>query len=988
MEKPKIYAHGSYIGTTGYNHHTRDFFRHLDKYCDIKFRNFTIGKSWKGYTPTPHDGESYLDDLDRKLLYKQILFNNDKTRSDFDIYKDEKKEFKEDLNIVLCETDHHIFYDRYNGPKIAYNVWESTLQPEGFFKQLKKFDQLWVPSKWQKDCTINQGYPADRIKVVPEGVDTSVFFPEETSHPITQNSFTFFLAGRWDYRKSTKEIIETFLKTFEGVENVKLILSVDNPFSNDGLKSTEDRLSFYGLNDPKLEILHFPKREDYIKILKSCNVFLSCARSEGWNLPLIESMACGIPSIYSNCSGQLEFAEGKGIPVEILGELPVSSSTYNHFNTNVGNYYEPDFIDLSKKMMSIFKNYTQYKEVSLNDSEKIRNEFNWDRVSEIGYEVINNFLIEKPWLNKPKEKNEIRISYLDGPKVEVVGDNFETYFVEFLDEKQNVLFSKEIENNMWVNCGRKYYTKWSIRVNGKIIDTLNLENKRVLISLESKSIGDTVAWSPYAVTFAKKHKCKVILSTFHNDWFKGLEAYNDIEFINPGDSTECNAVYRVGWFRDDKNGWKDFNLYPNQLNLIPLQRTATDILGLEFRELNFGLNFKPSKKLYTSRYIVIGPQSTAGCKEWPYEYWVQLCEMLTSSGYTVLSLTSKPYHIKGVKNICNSKWQDVFNILFNAEFFIGLASGLSWVNWSLGKKTIMISGFSEEGHEFTTNMIRITKNLCIKCWNDPVLTFDASDWDWCPVYKGTERQHVCQKSITPMDVYSSIPFDDNIKLINPVDNDFDWGESSYFFKKTVTSEIMDRRIYERFFPVNKGDLVVDFGSSVGPFGYTLKDKNIKHIYCFEPSLEQIPYLQKNLKNLPSTIINAGISDIDGQDQFLLFGNEDRFDLSNSMSFKTFLNQFKIKKIDFLKTDCEGGEYSIFNDENLDWIKKNVSKITGEWHLSTSDLKNKFKYFRDTFLCHFDKVEVFSVDDVDIKWDLYNDHFLEYYSEVILYIDNR
>jgi hypothetical protein len=26
--------------------------------------------------------------------------------------------------------------------------------------------------------------------------------------------------------------------------------------------------------------------------------------------------------------------------------------------------------------------------------------------------------------------------------------------------------------------------------------------------------------------------------------------------------------------------------------------------------------------------------------------------------------------------------------------------------------------------------------------------------------------------------------------------------------------------------------------------------------------------------------------------------------------------------------------------------------------------------------------------VDIKWDLWNDHFIEYYNEVIVYIDNR
>ena len=52
--------------------------------------------------------------------------------------------------------------------------------------------------------------------MVPEGVDVDTFFPEEVD-PLDEykdGRFKFLLFGRWDYRKSTKEIIETFLKTF------------------------------------------------------------------------------------------------------------------------------------------------------------------------------------------------------------------------------------------------------------------------------------------------------------------------------------------------------------------------------------------------------------------------------------------------------------------------------------------------------------------------------------------------------------------------------------------------------------------------------------------------------------------------------------------------------------------------------------------------------------------------------------------------------
>ena len=132
---------------------------------------------------------------------------------------------------------------------------------------------------------------------------------------------------------------------------------------------------------------------------------------------------------------------------------------------------------------------------------------------------------------------------------------------------------------------RSYYVPWVIKVNGQVIDEFEISKKTVLISIESKAIGDTVAWAPYAVELSKQRGCKVILSTFHNEWFENLDSYKDIKFIKPGQSIGCDVVYRIGWFKKD-NKWDDRDRNPKQVNLIPLQQTATDILGLKFFELN------------------------------------------------------------------------------------------------------------------------------------------------------------------------------------------------------------------------------------------------------------------------------------------------------------------------------------------------------------------------------------------------------------------
>ena len=758
MKKPKVYAHASYIGNTGYNNHTRDFFRQLSKYIDLKVRNFTIGKEWNWPSDEPHNDENYINEVDKKLLIEQTLWINREKgeRSDFPIYKNYPNEFEHNVNLVLEETDHNFFYDKYIGPKIAYNVWESTLQPEHFFNKLKEYDQIWVPSQWQAECTIAQGMPADKVKVVPEGVDVKTFYPEDpkTVLDYVDGRFKFVVFGRWDYRKSTKELIETFLKEFKPEEPVDLIVSIDNPFSGDGHKTTEDRLQAYGFTDERIKVKHFPSREDYITYMKNGHVFLSCARSEGWNLPLIEAMACGTPAIYSECCAQMEFAKGKGLPVKVLGERPALDANYNHFNTVVGNYYEPDFEDLARIMRDAFENYTDHKKRAIYEAKLIHRDFNWERIGEIGAKTLQEFLDN---YQEPEDTNIINVSFIGQPKVEILGNVSKSYLVEFINADTNqVLYSTHISNNMWTQCGKEYYIPWLIKINGKEHTRLNLKEQRVLISLESKSLGDTIGWTPYAIEFAKKHNCKVVLSTFHNDWFKELEVYKDIEFIEPGTATECLVHYHIGWFRDDKGEWKNFDRHPRQCNTIPMQATATDILGLEYKELNYGLNFPKKEKLYQQKYIVIGPNATAGCKEWKYDYWVTLSKLLNQQGYIVISLTQNEFTIPGVINHYGHSMDVVANILHHADLFIGLGSGLSWLNWALGKHTVMINGFSEKNHEFTSRVTRIMTDKCFPCWTNPNFTFDAGDWDWCPIWKGTDKQHICQKSITPQIVFSAV----------------------------------------------------------------------------------------------------------------------------------------------------------------------------------------------------------------------------------------
>jgi len=378
----KILAHAPFIGTTGYANHARSFFCALNKYHIVKIRNLTIGNSWKGMNNRPHDGESYFTKEMEKMLILQTLHRSDGNgRIDEPMYG-YKGDFVPDVHIVLMETNNHYFYDDYEGYKIAYNVWESTRYPEEFFQRLFYFDEVWVPTQWQFDCLVEQGYPSYKIFVVPEGVDVDVFKPINKFPK--RDKIRFVLFGRWDYRKGTTEILQAFSEEFKDNDDIELLASVENPYPYDGLYSTEERIKHYNIDTKNIQFLKFPSREHYVNYLQTAQVFVSCSRSEGWNLPLIEAMACGTPSIYSNWGGQLQFAKDKGIPVDIKGLRPANIEHKEW----PGEYCEPDWKDLRYKMREAYNYHSAMWIKAVDDAKDIHKKFNWNTIAKGASDIL------------------------------------------------------------------------------------------------------------------------------------------------------------------------------------------------------------------------------------------------------------------------------------------------------------------------------------------------------------------------------------------------------------------------------------------------------------------------------------------------------------------------------------------------------------------------------------------------------------------------
>lgn len=373
-------------------------------------------------------------------------------------------------------------------------------------------------------------------------------------------------------------------------------------------------------------------------------------------------------------------------------------------------------------------------------------------------------MTEKSFKEPRVPDNQITVSFLSGPKVSIDGPNEKQYTVRFIDKKNGkLLYSSNIKNNMWAKSTILYFVEWRIEVycDGKMIfeEELNIKDKNVLVIIDSKSVGDVIAYTPQIDRFQIKHGCNMDVMLGHKELTDILDSsYENMNFVMQESVDKYYCTYRIGYPLEN---WS--NIIPVDPKTITLQKVASSILGLEFKEEKPVLTFSNTATSY-KKYVCIATQSTAQCKYWNNEKgWEEIIKYLNKAGYDVWCIdryssygnsSKKMNHIpKGaIDKTGDFPLELRMSQIHNAEFFIGLGSGLSWVAWALNKPVVLISGFSKPWAEFETPYRVFNESVCNGCWNDQALAFDKADWMWCPRNKDFE----CSKKITSEMVINKI----------------------------------------------------------------------------------------------------------------------------------------------------------------------------------------------------------------------------------------
>ena len=209
----------------------------------------------------------------------------------------------------------------------------------------------------------------ERIRVIYSGVDERFkpadlllisAFKEKKSLP---NDFILFL-GDLEKRKNIPLLLEAFsILTKEMKIPVKLVIAgkPSKPFL--------EFLSIIERKDLKEDILlpGYIEEEDLPLLFSSASLFVYPSLYEGFGLPLLEAMACGIPVIASNCSS---------IP-EVTGDAALLLSSFEPYEWA---YSMRDLIlDRDKKNDFIEKGLKRVKD------------FSWDKTARKTLAVYEEF---------------------------------------------------------------------------------------------------------------------------------------------------------------------------------------------------------------------------------------------------------------------------------------------------------------------------------------------------------------------------------------------------------------------------------------------------------------------------------------------------------------------------------------------------------------------------------------------------------------------
>jgi hypothetical protein len=249
-------------------------------------------------------------------------------------------------------------------------------------------DEMWVYTHWLRDCYVKSGLPADRVHVVPLGVDTDRFTPEGPRYPLaTRKRFKFLFLGGTIPRKGIDALLEAYVGTFTADDDVCLVIKgigaetfYSNSSSLNGI--IQELASGADTRLPAVEFLGAALSDDEVaSIYRACDALVHPYRGEGFGLPMAEAMACGLPVVVTGLGAAMDFCDDTNAYLIPAENVPIRQ---HELGMSRAGYWwaEPDREALGRLMREVVSDPAAAREKGRRGRERIVRDFRWDGVAD------------------------------------------------------------------------------------------------------------------------------------------------------------------------------------------------------------------------------------------------------------------------------------------------------------------------------------------------------------------------------------------------------------------------------------------------------------------------------------------------------------------------------------------------------------------------------------------------------------------------------
>ncbi|HWW59837.1 MAG TPA: glycosyltransferase [Thermoanaerobaculia bacterium] len=261
----------------------------------------------------------------------------------------------------------------------AYRIGFTMLEVDGFpadwVRQANAMDEVWTPTEFGRDALLASGVKRP-ISVIPLGVDPDHFHPAVHRIPNRSGDFVFFTNLEWGERKYPELLLRVFNATFRRQDDAILVCKIIN---RDPAVDLRNRIRSLHLDEDggRIYFIHNKELPHYqlATLYRSADCFVTTSRGEGWGLPLLEAMACGIPAIATDWGAhQAVLDPADTYPLRIRGTIPAISNCpyYDGFS-----WADPDGEHLAELLRHVYENRGEAAARGARAAARVRTTLTW-----------------------------------------------------------------------------------------------------------------------------------------------------------------------------------------------------------------------------------------------------------------------------------------------------------------------------------------------------------------------------------------------------------------------------------------------------------------------------------------------------------------------------------------------------------------------------------------------------------------------------------